>query len=564
MINKSIQTCKDTHKPCQSAQISPLPKRVLDLGPVDDTPSTSQEPADRRKPPYVKLHESRSEAIPYVALSHCWGEKPLLRTLRETLSQMKTNVEWSSLPQSFQDAAKVTRGLGLRYLWIDSLCILQDDLADWMTEAAGMGCIYAGSYVTIAATSAVDSTVGFLARRQQPYELVQTSQDGSIFSVYVRRYISEDDHRWMLLPNGGPINGKKAHALLERGWYFQERMLANRILHYTSGETILECSIGFSYECSKMQSVDHHSLKYLLSRIFNPTFVGMDSSTHELPVEIGGIDKHRVDQLVDAFERGQSSLRFAQGWDFFMQRYSDTKLTYEEDILPALSSLARRMQALAPDMYLAGLWKQRLPHNLLWMSYYWNNAHRAKRTKVFSTDPKGSRRGKSATYVAPSFSWTSRVGPIRWYMLSAAAQVEVEVLRAQCTLGGLDELGDLVDGFIELRGQLVTTTDLKSGVFRKCSQLTDGEWNYLCNIQADKAWDTVEDFDEYVNKGNVPSNAQPRLYHFLKLFSEAGSTVALILRPSLEKPGAYRRVGISLRCDGSAFTDIEETAVTIV
>jgi hypothetical protein len=436
-----------------------------------------------------------------------------------------------------------------------------------MTEAAGMGSIYAGSYVTIAATSAVGSTVGFLSRRQEPYELVETAQDGSVVSVYVRRYLSEDDHRWMLLPSGGPINGQEIHALLERGWCFQERMLATRIIHYTSRETIMECSSGFSCECSKMQSVDHHSLKYLQYRIFDPTLVGIDSSTRELLVEVGGIDKHWADQLVDAFAHGQSSLRFAQGWNFYTQRYSDTKLTYEEDILPALSSLACRTQASAPDMYLAGLWKQHLPNNLLWMSYYWNNAHRAKRTKILSTDPKGSRGGKAPTYVAPSFSWTSRVGPIRWYMPSAAAQVKVKVLRAQCTPRGSDELGDLIDGFIELGGQLVSATDLKSGLFRKCICLTNGEWKYLGDIHADKAWDTVEDFEEYAKKRNVPSTALPRLYYFLKLFSEVGSTpstVALILRPSVEKPGAYRRVGISLRCDSSAFTDVEETAVTIV
>jgi len=321
--------------------------------------------------------------------------------------------------------------------------------------------------------------------------------------------------------------------------------------------------MGFSCECSKMQSVDHHSLKYLQSRIFDPTFAGMDSSTRELLAEIGRMDKNWVDQFVDAFARGQSSPRFAEGWNLYSQRYSDTKLTYEEDILPALSSLARRMQALAPDTYLAGLWKQHLPNNLLWMSYYWKNAHRAKRTKVLSTDPKGSQGGKPRTYIAPSFSWTSRVGPIRWYMLSAAAQVEVQVLRSKCTPGGSDELGDLVDGFIELCGQLVTT-DVKSGVFRKCLQLTNGQWKYLGSIHAHESWDTVEDFEEYAKKGSVSSNALPRLYYFLKLFSELGSAVALILRPSLEKPGAYRRVGISLRCDSSAFTDIEETAVTIV
>jgi hypothetical protein len=152
-------------------------------------------------------------------------------------------------------------------------------------------------------------------------------------------------------------------------------------------------------------------------------------------------------------------------------------------------------------------------------------------------------------------------------MLSTAAKVEVEVLRAQCMPRGSDELGDLIDGFIELRGQLIATTDLKSRGFRKCLQLTNGEWKQFDDFHADTAWDTVEDFEEYTEKRSLPSTTAPRLYCFLKLFSEVGSNpsaVTLILRPSLIKPGAYRRVGISLRCDSSVFTDIEETTVTIV
>lgn len=69
-------------------------------------------------------------------------------------AKLTVNIFLSDLPPLFQDAIIITRQLGLRYLWIDSLCIIQDSLRDWETEAAKMASIYQNSYVTISATDA--------------------------------------------------------------------------------------------------------------------------------------------------------------------------------------------------------------------------------------------------------------------------------------------------------------------------------------------------------------------------------------------------------------------------
>jgi hypothetical protein len=144
---------------------------------------------------------------------------PLVKTTKETLNTTGgiANFILPSLPKSFQDAAKVAMNLGLRYLWIDSLCIVQDDPLDWEEEAAKMGSIFESSYVAIAATSAIRSTVGFLSQQEDPHEITGTNSDESQFSVFVRKRITKEDHEWLLLPYNARNGGKEVHPLLERG-----------------------------------------------------------------------------------------------------------------------------------------------------------------------------------------------------------------------------------------------------------------------------------------------------------------------------------------------------------
>jgi hypothetical protein len=96
----------------------------------------------------------------YVALSHCWGTlgKHPLRTTTDNLQEHISGISWSTLPKTFQDALKITRELGIDYIWIDSLCIVQDSEEDWRQESREMGLIYERARVTIAAAGAADSS----------------------------------------------------------------------------------------------------------------------------------------------------------------------------------------------------------------------------------------------------------------------------------------------------------------------------------------------------------------------------------------------------------------------
>jgi len=146
-----LQTCLGTHSSCfsdgnQADTLCSLPTRVLDVGPEDG----SQDP---------KLHIPGSNLGQYAALSHCWGTHQTIKTTKATLLDRMQTIPFQILPKTFQDAVIVTRQLGLRYLWIDSLCIIQDCIDDWRYEAARMAAVYSNAVVTVAATAAEDTQV---------------------------------------------------------------------------------------------------------------------------------------------------------------------------------------------------------------------------------------------------------------------------------------------------------------------------------------------------------------------------------------------------------------------
>ncbi|KAH9206461.1 heterokaryon incompatibility protein-domain-containing protein, partial [Leptodontidium sp. 2 PMI_412] len=188
-----LEECLHQHEHCpsplnSSGQFDPpsLPVRVLDCGPPNGNPEDK-----------VKLLISNGKRDTYVALSYCWGRTLQLRTLKNNIdSHVKDGIQIDKLPKTIQDAIHVTRNLKIRYLWIDSLCIIQDSLDDdWPREAAKMPEIYKNAFATISAASANDCAQGFLEDREA---------------------IKEE-----------PIN--------TRAWTLQESWLAPRLVVYGSG-----------------------------------------------------------------------------------------------------------------------------------------------------------------------------------------------------------------------------------------------------------------------------------------------------------------------------------------
>ncbi|KAK5652173.1 hypothetical protein OQA88_10816 [Cercophora sp. LCS_1] len=151
ILRSWIDNCKASHTECEAVDPK-LPKRVLDVGGPTDGGDIYLRPS------------LPSENGQYVALSHCWGDLPLAQTSATNLKERMAGIKLTSLPKSFQDAVTLTRSIGIRYLWIDSLCILQGDTTDWQVQSSNMANIYNKAYLVISASQAANSSQGFIDR----------------------------------------------------------------------------------------------------------------------------------------------------------------------------------------------------------------------------------------------------------------------------------------------------------------------------------------------------------------------------------------------------------------
>jgi hypothetical protein len=221
LLKTMMQQCDTTHQACQplETQLAP-PTRLISL---DD--------------PVHLIVTSQNESYKYTALSHCWGvlsESERFCTSKDNLATLQQSIGFHLLPRTFQDAILVTRAVGLKYLWIDSLCIIQDDAADWEAEAARMGDVFSAAWCTIAASAAKSSTEGFLHPRPARPCLTIPGAEGE--GLYACPAI-DDFHRHV-----------EQSTLNSRGWVLQERVLSRRSIYFTTDQVYWECSEGIFSE----------------------------------------------------------------------------------------------------------------------------------------------------------------------------------------------------------------------------------------------------------------------------------------------------------------------------
>lgn len=237
LIRAWRDTCDKDHQGCYpwktADELPPMPTRVIDVG-------TTAEPV-------LRLVETAGEQLKakYVALSHCWGQltdEENFCTTTGTIESNKAAIPFGRLPKSFRDAVTVTREIGVQYLWIDSICIIQGDDGDWAAEAQKMGDVFGSAYCTLAASSAKSSTEGFLGREDIEPRVSRiprktatvTTPDGS--HLHLCRSI--DNFR----------DDVEGSVLASRGWVFQERALSRRTIHFTSTQLYWECGQGVHCE----------------------------------------------------------------------------------------------------------------------------------------------------------------------------------------------------------------------------------------------------------------------------------------------------------------------------
>ena len=379
------QTCTENHSRCGVQSDTVLPNRVLYI---------KYDPEGL----HVKLVEGTGKVGRYICLSHCWGilgaTQPV-RLTKENKPLFEKELPLLSMPQTFRDVLPLVRRLGISYLWIDSLCILQDDNYDWHREAAAMSSVYQNSWLTIAATASSNSNEG-LYRVLDKYH----------YSTKLKEF------RSIRLNLEHPFDGKpwgtKTFPLLSRGWVFQERLLPPRVVHFTQHELIFECREGFWCECGIYKSHGYNQTTPKLSYNQMITKVGPENS---------------------------------ERWHDIVSEYSRLDLSFDKDRLPAISGIAKHLQSTSKQelgKYLAGLWEGSLEFDLLWYALHL---------------PRVLNRPQPKS--APSWSWASVKGKIGYEKstsLYRSGQHAMKVLGHNISPLGPDTFGELRFGHLIISG----------------------------------------------------------------------------------------------------------------
>lgn len=333
----------------------------------------------------------------YLTLSHRWATPQGISLSKETSFLLTEDISPYLLNCSeaavFRHAIHVTRALGFRYLWIDALCIAQDDGAEKTSEIMHMDEIYFDAVLNISATEGRVREGLIFERRMlrtnpvRPSVTVPDTQDDVHLQVF--------PEKWSLHTREGALNS--------RGWVFQERTLAPRIVHFTRDQVFWECR---SLEASEV-----------------------------LPQGVSDQEPVNLDKHIGLMPASVDVQKVKSKWYELLEAYTHTSLSFFDDRLLAISAVAKRFCAamrLDPSDYLAGMWKIDLPQSMLW-----------------SQEPLLGRNGPEPASIeremkhAPSWSWASIMAPARTIELSSLVPVAevlcVEVARLSPNFfGGTD------------------------------------------------------------------------------------------------------------------------------
>ncbi|KAF5979203.1 hypothetical protein FBULB1_5846 [Fusarium bulbicola] len=409
-----ISECLTTHAcPRPGTSRVMLPKRLLVVeGALDDP---------------VRLIETRGDEYPYVCLSHRWGNPThkQLKTTTRTLDSHMSKIEWESLPATFRDAVTVCRSMDVKYLWIDSLCILQSFAEmtpseleatrhDFALENSNMARTYQNSHFTISADLSDHMDSGFFSRDPvHEYNKDVTTDKGRVASVYIRRPI---DHYREDVPN-----------LEARGWTLQEFLLPPRVLHFGNFDITWRCKTRITCECGHLDRQKRRQAAW-----------------------------HRYHFIEDAARPPPDDSEGAlEWWEQVVHEYTSRQLTNAADKLPALSGLAQQRKQIRGGLYLAGLWRDSLIHDLCW--YHVSN---------YNVPTSGGVGHRPQHYRAPSWSWAAvdtDSGCSWWWMGSIGLhsimpddepKQACRIIQVSCEPATSDLTGEVQSGFLDIKTSL--------------------------------------------------------------------------------------------------------------
>lgn len=307
--------------------------------------------------PMIRIYETiEAEILQWISLSYCWGADQTMKATQGNFDKLTAGISLASLPKTLQDAIFITYLLGLEYIWIDALCIIQDDDDDKANEISRMHDIYKAAFVTLIAASASRSTEGFL-------------QDKSGFLSYPRAPKVSLRWRWsedlvsdvvVCKSDGSVPTLGSTDPITSRAWTFQEHILSPRVIYFSETQIRWRCQ-----DCD--------------------TYVGRPNP--EKNDWWFNLTPHTL----------RSQDEFLKTWMRIVEAYSNRLLSEPMDKLVALSAVCHEIGTSSVHSYFAGLWKENLAFQLLW--------HRSSLGpwKLPQNPPKS----RPSIYRAPSWSWAS-------------------------------------------------------------------------------------------------------------------------------------------------------------
>lgn len=380
----------------------PLPTRVLDLG-------------DQKTAKICLFVPDEGTVGKYAALSYCWGRSNHFVLTTATMEDRKKGFDVGELPGTLQDAVEVSRQIGLRYLWVDALCIIQGQDAeatnDWNAEVGRMGTVYRNAYVTISAAAAQDCSGGLFC--------------GSYCDLpFLRRQTSEGHEEvvsWARVRWWNDAVNFKSEPLNSRAWALQEDLLSTRVLFYASFGLLWKCNEELRWVCTDRPIKRHSNV---------PPQAEAEPNDHPNRFMFSAARyKHFIPR------DGQPEAEF---WGDILELYTARNLSKPHDKLPALAAIAQRYSHSKGTKYLAGLWKSTFRQDLLWHHHP---------VPQFTTVSDGGNPMRRDEYRAPSWSWAAVDGVVRSIWTGRTSNSRKFEWLAEVTVYPEPELVDLRNPF---------------------------------------------------------------------------------------------------------------------
>ncbi|KAK6083896.1 hypothetical protein SCUP515_01592 [Seiridium cupressi] len=356
-VKDELRRCVDECAPSSIVAGGFLPTRLLNV--------------TGRKPKLVEtstLSNGQDIDTRYIALSYCWGNGTQPKLTKSSKASMSSEIPLARLAPVQADIITLAKVLAVPFVWIDALCILQDDRDDWCRESSNMHRIYASSYLTVCVLSTASCQQSFLARTSGTVTVpfLSESNVGGYFQLQPFLWLEKGSRimTYSGIPPGSPWS--------RRAWTFQEQAMATRLLYVTKA--------GFTFSCSSRTVCEQSNLA----------------------------SDPRKDIILANILISETPETLYRTWaDRVIPHYSARELTYNQDRLPALPGVAQIFaQRMTGDKYAAGLWAKDLHRGLMWILPYIPQVSLEELLRSFSDE---------TFYVSPTWSWTSRPSTVITY-----------------------------------------------------------------------------------------------------------------------------------------------------